>query len=313
MEEYSPIRISTLPTGREIPFGLHIFFKETYVCYKESHSIIEAELLTKLKKQRVAKFYILAQDEKTYQSFLDSVLADSMNDPNVAVDEKADLAGGAASNAVEKMQKDPGSKEAYTMTEKAAGALLNLIQNNPEALKLIFDKQVDDSDEKIVKHSLNVSALSTKIASKVDCTQAEVENMAIAALVQYVSVPKDESIKEAFFKNRNDITPDERIALNNIPRKSVELLDGKDYINQHVIEFIRYNEETLQGNGPHKIKKLSKLQEIMNLVNSYDRRVTLQGIAPKQAFKDLQIDELGNFDLSTINLLKKVLTEDGMI
>lgn len=310
---YSPLRISTLKTNRNIPFDLFILFRETYLCYKESGLTIDDGLMLKLKKQRVAKFYITEEDEPKYQKFLDEILSETMSDPGIPTGEKVDMAEGTAGTAVEKMQKDPGSRVAYKMTEKAASTLTALVRNNPDALKLIFERKVDEDDEKIIKHSLNVSALATKLASKLKCKEKEIENLAIAALVQFISIPRFPEFKDLFFRERGSLTPEEKLRYGAHPKESAMLLQDKEYINAEIIDLVMNHEETLQGTGPQKKKKLLKPEEILSLINRYDHRVTVCGKTPKEAFKEVQIDELGNFGLDTIESLKKLLNEEKLM
>lgn len=70
-------------------------------------------------------------------------MAETLNSPTVSVDEKVNTAEGAATSAVERMQKDPKSETAYRMTETAAKSLRQIIKNNPDALKKIFGKKVE--------------------------------------------------------------------------------------------------------------------------------------------------------------------------
>lgn len=310
---YSPVRISTIKPQKLLPFNLYIFFRDTYICYKETGKTVEDELLLKLKKQRVAKFHIQADAEVLYQEYLDEVLAETMDDPNVATESKVDMAEGATATAVEKMQDDPNSKVAFKMTEKAATTLVSLVQNNPDALKMIFDRKTDEKDEKIIKHSLNVSALSTKLAAKFNLKENEIESIAVAALVQYIALPRLGDIKELFFKRREDLTPDEKLKYLTNAKESAMLLQDKEYITAEIINLVMNSEENLQGTGANKKSKLTSSEEILCLVNRYDHRVTVGELSPKDAFKEVQIDELGNFALESINILKKVLKEEGLM
>ena len=310
---YSPLRISTIKSNRNIPFDLFILYRETYLCYKPSGLALDDGLLGKLKKQRVAKFYITEEDEPKYQKFLDEILSETMSDSGIPTSEKADMAEGAASTAVEKMQRDPNSRVAYKMTEKAATTLTALVRNNPDALKLIFDRKVDENDEKVIKHSLNVSALATKLAAKLKCKEKEIENLAVAALVQFICISRVPDFKELFLKERSSLNAEQRLRYSAHPKESAMLLQDKEYINAEIIDLVMNHEETLQGTGPNKKKKLLLTEEILCLINRYDHRVTVSGRTPKEAFKEVQIDELGNFSLEMIDALKKLLLEEKLM
>ena len=56
-----------------------------------------------------------------------------------------------------------------------------------------------------------------------------------------------------------------------------------------------------------------RTKEILSMINKYDHRVTVCEMTPKEAFKALQIDELGNFSLELIDILKKVLNDEGIM
>ena len=88
---YTPLRISTVKPDRELTFDLFIFFKETYLKYSDKGSALDEEKFTKLRKQKIAKFYIDESDELNYQQFLDQLLSDTMNSPDISVDEKYSL------------------------------------------------------------------------------------------------------------------------------------------------------------------------------------------------------------------------------
>ena len=116
---YTPLRIRTVKPGRVLTFDLFIFFKEQYVPYAKRGSKIEEEKYGKLKKQKIAKFYITEEDEVNYQTFLDELLMETMNSSTASTEEKVNLIEGACGTAVERMQKDPNSETSYKMTENA--------------------------------------------------------------------------------------------------------------------------------------------------------------------------------------------------
>lgn len=310
--DYSPLRISTLKPGRSIDFDLYIFYKETFLRYKESGYSLEEALFAKLRQQKVAKFYITASDEPHYQKYLDDLLMETMDSPDVPVEEKVDLAEGTASTAVDKLQTDPESVAAYKMTEKAANTLQKVISGNPDAIKIIFGRKAETED-KVIKHSLNVCALSPRVAEKCGLKGKDIENLATAALVQYIGINYIEGALDLFLKPKSELTSEELLTYSGHAAKSVELMDGKSYVNSEILELIKNHEETLQGTGPNKKMKLSKSEEILSLVNKYDHRVTVCELTPKAAFKEVQIDELGNYGLDLIDILKKVLNEEGIM
>ena len=310
---YTPLRISTVKPERELTFDLYIFFKDTYLKYQDSGTSIEKEKYTKLKAQKVAKFYITEEDEPNYQKFLDKLLNDTMEDPNISVDEKVNMVDGACSTAIEKMQEQPESEMAYKMTNTAAKNLRQIVEKNPEALKKIFGKKVDDADL-VIKHSLNVSALATKLASKLGLKSEEIDNIAVAGLIHDVGMTRlNKEDQMLFKKDRSKFTPDDKRIYGLHVKDAITVLKNKPWVNTDVIEIAMNHEETLKGDGPNKKSKLTKSEMIISLVNRYDKEIVSTGCTPKEAMKNMMIDQVGSFDLDLINKFKEVLISEGLL
>jgi len=310
---YTPLRISTVKPNRELTFNLFIFFKDQYLKYAEKGGELEEEKYLKLKKQKIAKFYIDESDEVNYQRFLDLLLEETMNSDSVSVEEKVNLVEGACGTAVERMQKDPESETSYKMTQSAAKNLRVIIEKNPDALKKIFGKKADDADL-IIKHSLNVSALAVKLAIICKCEDDEIDDLATAALVHDIGITRmSKEDQELFKKPKKAMTPDDKRVYAFHVKDSTEMLGNKDYVNNRILELVENHEEVKSGKGPNKKSKLSNLEEILSLVNAYDKTCITQKLEPADAIKELSIDELGNYELDLINKFKSVLKNEGLL
>jgi len=313
-KNYTPIRISTLKPDMNIPFELHIFFKEQYIQYSPSGESIEKEKFRKLRRQKIAKFFILDSSETLYQEFLDDLLNETLNSEDATIEEKVEVVEGAALSATDQMLKDPGSESAYKLTTNAARSLRKLIEDNPDALKNIFGKETDEEDDPIVKHCLNVSALSLKFAKLMKCTEEEIDNVSIAGLIHDIGINElDEETKALFLKSRNDHSPQERLKFGEHCKNVAKIMSEKPYINQEILHLVENHEEDRTGSGPLKSQKPTLLVEIISLINRYDEKIITKNITPKEALDELLIDELGAYDLSMINYFKKVLKEQGIV
>lgn len=307
---YTPLRISTVKPSRLLTFDLYIFFKETYLKYHEKGSSIEEEKYGKLKAQKIAKFYITEDDETNYQLFLDELLSDTMNDPNISVDEKVNVVDGACSTAIEKMQKDPESEAAYKMTNNAAKSLRQIVDQNPDALKKIFGKKASEADI-IIKHSLNVSALATKLGSKLKLSNDQLDNLATAGLIHDIGITRlNKQDQEIFKKSKNKHTPDDKRIYGLHVKDAVAALADKPWVTKDVMELVINHEEVLSGMGPNKKKKLSMSEMILSLVNTYDKFIITNNCTPAEAIKEMMINELGNYELDLLTKFKEVLKSE---
>ena len=310
---YTPLRIRTVKPSRELTFDLFIFFKDQYIIYANRGSEIEEEKYGKLKKQKIAKFYIDESDEMNYQKFLDALLNETMNSETATTEEKVNLVEGACGTAVERMQKDPESETSYKMTENAARSLRQCISDNPEALKEIFGKKVEEEDL-LIKHSLNVSALSMKLGQKMNLNEEELDEIAVAGLLHDIGLMQmDQEARDLFKKNRKDLKPDERLLYGAHVKDCMAVLAEKPYVNKKTMNLILNHEEVKSGDGPNKKTQLSQSEYILSLVNIYDKMCITTEMTPKEVIKEILIEELGNFELDLLNKFKSVLTEEGLL
>jgi HD-GYP domain-containing protein (c-di-GMP phosphodiesterase class II) len=311
--EYTPLRISTVKPLKNLTFDLYIFFKEQFLCYSKTGEQLSEEKFSKLKTQKIAKFFITESDEVNYQKFLDMLLSETLSDPNTNVEEKVIMVEGAATSAIERMQKDPGNENAYRMTESAAKSLRQVIKNNPEALKKIFGKKVEKNEE-IIKHSLNVCALSLKLAEILKMSEQEMDDLGTAALIHDIGITQmNKDDISLFYKPKKLLSSDDKRVYYLHTKDVKSLLKDKPYINGVIIDLITNHEEVLSGMGPNKKKKLTKLEEILSMVNNYDKRTITNKTTPIQTLKDMMIDELGNYSLELLNDFKKVLKSEGLL
>lgn len=310
---YTPIRINTIRPDKALSFALYIYFKERYLRYFDTGKSIPTDLFSKLKRQKIAKFYITDTDENKYQKFVDEILQGLAERQDISVAEKTAIASDSASSAVDRMQQDPTSQVAFKMTENAAKSLREVISKNPKALKEIFGKKASENDA-IIKHCLNVSALSTKLAQKENCTEKEIDNIAIAGLLHDLGVSRfPEDKKALFFKTKKEFNLEEMRFYANHPLSVVGLLQDRPYVNKDILQLILNYSENLAGEGANKKLKISKLEGILSLVNTYDKRMICSKLTPAEAIKDIIIKDLGKYDLNLINKLKALLLEEGVL
>ena len=219
--EFTPLRITTVKPLRDLTFDLYIYFKDQYLCYAKRGEQLSEDKFLKLKAQKIAKFFITEDDESNYQNFLDALLDETLSNPKVDVDSKVIMAEGAAESAIERMQKDPGSESAYRATEKAAKSMRQVILNNPDALKKIFGKKAEKNEE-IIKHSLNVCALSVKLAEILRCTEQEMDDIGTAALIHDIGLTNmNKQDMELFHKPKKLLSNDQHDG--NLQRKTPPL------------------------------------------------------------------------------------------
>ena len=310
--DFTPLRISTVKPLRELNFDLYIYFKEQFLCYSKRGEQLSEDKFQKLKTQKIAKFFITESDEINYQNFLDALLQETITSSSASVEEKVNIAEGAASSAVERMSSNP-NESAFRATEKAAKSMRQVILGNPAALKKIFGKKVEKNED-LIKHSLNVCALSVKLAEVKKLSEKEQDDIGTAALIHDIGITKmHKNDLDLFYKPKKLFNNDDKRVYYLHARDAAELLKDKPFVTPVILDLVFNHEEVLSGQGPNKKKKLSLSEEILSLVNNYDKRLIANKVTPAQALKDMMIDELGNYNLDLLNDFKKVLHSEGIL
>ncbi|MBF0315075.1 MAG: HD domain-containing protein [Oligoflexia bacterium] len=312
--EYTPIRISTVMPKTAITFALYIYFKDQFIKYLDMGKSLDEELLSKLKKQKIARFYIRDIEELNYQKYLDDVLGKTMDDPQVNMVDKINFAEGSATTAVEDMQKDPTSKQSYNTSKRAAKTLRRLISENPDSLKNFYGRAGNENDM-LIKHCLNVSALAVGLAKVNAISEEDQDTLALAGLLHDVGISQLKESEQALFtKEYKQMSAEEKVIYHQHPTLGSDVIKKNELVTPDIIELVLCHEEKISGNGyPNKKSKLTLAQEILSLCNSYDKRVTIFKVSAKDALKAVQMDELGNYNLELINKFKKQLKEDGIV
>ncbi|MBF0360100.1 MAG: HD domain-containing protein [Oligoflexia bacterium] len=312
--DFTPIRISTIVPNKALNFELYIFFKEQFLKYIDIGRKLEHPHLEKLKKQQIARFYIRDLDENNYQVFLDDILNETLDNPDVPMGDKVNFAEGTATTAVEEMRKDPSSRTSYNVTQKAAKSLRKLITDNPDSLKNFYGRQAAEN-ETLIKHCLNVSALCVSLAKNSDISEEEQNNLSIAGLLHDIGISRlAENDQQLFMRNFKSLNAEEKKIYHQHPGLGKELLQKNPYVDASITDLIYAHEEKISGDGyPERKKKLTLQEEVISLCNSYDKRVTVLNMSPKEALKVAQVDELGNYSLELINRFKKHLKDEGIV
>lgn len=312
---YVPIRLSTLQPNIRLEFDLYLHLNGKYLHYIRRGDDIEPPRLTSLKDRQVRRLFILAEDEDAYQNFLDYFLDEAIKNPNMSTEDRAKRVGGVAQASVEDFHEDPTSVQTYRQLEKAAFGIVSVIGKRTDILKHFFETMKESDADVIFKHAITVSSLATYLAEDLQLDEKTIKDISIASMLLDVGVVNMPPGSRSLF-----IMPFEKFATKDWklyrthPKLAYDLLgDRAQHINADILSYILNHEERKSGEGfPSKKTQLSLPNEIIGLCSCYDRMVTCLGKSHNDALKELQISQVGNFDLSLIQKLKNILKSQGL-
>lgn len=317
--EFSPIRPETLRANCPFDFDLYIRINEKYILYiRKGDEIEDARLdkfkqIQKLMEKSVERVFIRSEEEALFHSYMDSSIEEIVTDKGEP-DDQMNAIMEIAENAVEVVFNDPTSVQAFQFAEKAAKGLRKVIQSNPKALKNIFQKKGRQTDT-IENHCKNTAGLALKLAFGMGFRGEDLDNLGTAALLHdlgLINLKKEE--QEILFKRPPQrFSPDDKRIYQTHVNHSVQMAASKPFMNEKVINLIAKHEEKNGGNGyPNKTEKLEPLEQILSLANCFDKKISILGMNVSAAFKELQVEEMGNYELKYFQKLREILMAEEL-
>lgn len=315
---YLPVRLSTLKPSIELGFDLYLQLPHKTIKYISSIDEIENLQIDNLKSKKVRKLLIDDTEELKYQEYIDRCLNATMTDDSLSTEKKAEVVVGASEASAERIMSDPHSQKSYDSAKNTASQLINVLSQNDEILKGIFDHKLDEESDnqkaRMHKHAVNVSSLCISFGEFLELSNEVIEQLGVAGLFHDVAFGQvEQNVKDLFFKPITGMSAEELGAYKEHPKLGGEILQDKEFASKEVINFILTHEERQGGNGfPNKIPKLDLAQEALALACYYDQQVTCFNIDRNEVLKELAISQLGNFELTTINKFKEFINKVGL-
>lgn len=317
---FTPVRIDILRANCPFTFDLYVKVADKFILYVRRGDDIEEERLQKfmqiqkLKEKNVDRLFLTVEDNEKLVDYVEKDLEEIIEDKNMPLDEQAQAAMEIVQNAVEVMFNDPTSVLAFKMADKAAKGLRKVVQNNPKALKQVFNKKGRQTDS-VEAHCKSTATLALKLAFSIGYRGEDLDNLGAAALlhdVGHVNLKKEE--QELLFKRPGErFSPDDKRIYSAHVNHGVQIVSNKPFVNPKIIELIQQHEEKLKGNGyPAQLEKLDLLSQILGICNQFDKRFSVQKMDVAAAFKDLQVSEMGNYDLKLFQKLRELLMAEDL-
>ncbi len=311
--DYVPIRLRTLVPNVPLTFDIYIKLSERYLLYVRSGDDIELQRLQRLQSKKVKQLFIPDDAETLYQKFLDHALIEAANNTQMTAVDRAATTADVASTAMEELHADPESLATFQRLEKAAQGIVQVIGKKTDVLKEFYTVNQDSSVDVLFQHAMNVASLASCLGEFLQFSMEELENLSIAAMLLDVGIVKMPSgAKRLFTTPYEEFTKEDWEIYRDHPKLGSEMLNGKTYINREILEIINDHEERKSGNGfPRGTTTTTKYLQIIGICECYDRIVTCLGKSHKEALDEIQINQLGNFDLELIKSFKKLLKIQG--
>lgn len=305
--EYTAIRVATLRGDMKIPFDVYIKVGSKHILYCRAGESFEGVRLERLRSKRLLKMHVSKADEIAYAQYLEQNLDSAYSDkPPRAMSIRAEVIQGFQQAATEDFFDDPLDEFTYKHLRSSAQRFVEFLETEPEGIKALL--QIKNPDNSISQHGVTVATLA--VALVIECGLREGTQVHMFALGCLLHDMEHYLTGANVGRPLAEFTPAEMAIYREHPLAAARRLQSVTFLDQIVLNVITQHEEVMDGSGFPKglrEREMDPLILIAGLANTYDRLVTFERLAPKDALKKLLIDNLGLYPLDHIKALQRIL------
>lgn len=312
-----PIRLSTLRCDVDLFFQIYVKVSDQYILYLKKGDSLTRKRFENLKINKVRQLFIEDADELKYQEFLDDFLTESTSNAMMSSTDKAEMVTGYAEQATESIHKDPASNRSYAKAQKTAKGIVGVLAQGEDVLKNIINIQVKDNNDLtdvLLRHCVNVSTMVARFGTVLGLSVDTIELLSTAGLYHDIGLTTlGSEVLAGLISEDKNLSQEVWAKYQLHPEKAISLIEGNQNIDSKILEYIIQHEEKRSGDGyPRGYKKFTPVQEVFNLCCYYSRKVICQRKMPSEVFKQIMIDEVGNYDLEMLKKFKNFLQTEGL-
>lgn len=310
-EKMTPIRVATLRGDIQIPFDVYLHVAGKYILYVRRGESFEGVRLERLKAKKLKKMYVKPEDEIPYKQYLEESI-DRAYKPGPPIQQRAEVIQGFQQAAAEDYMEDPLNEFSYNHVKSSLQRFTEFLEHEPDGVRAILTLQ--NIDHSITHHGVNVAALSVAMVLETGIrTGHPLHLMALGCLLHDMEHYFNEFPVEL---PHDQLTPEQKEAYRRHPTSGAHRLQGAKFLDQLTLNIITQHEEHIDGTGfPKGLYEhdLDPMVIIVAAANSYDRLVSFNSMAPKDALKSLLIDKMGAFPLPVLQTLQTVLKHHHLV
>lgn len=313
--EFVPIRVSTLRGDLKIPFDVYVRVAGKHILYCRQGDSFEGQRLSRLKEKKLKKLFIITDHEGHYRSYLtESINQAFEGSKGKPIETRAQVIQGAQQAAAEDVMEDPDSPELYKVAKEGSTRFVDFLLQNQEAIRAII--QIENSDQSIGHHGVNVATLAVGIAEKLGYTETQPMQMNTLALGCLLHDIEHQFTEIDLTKKPKEMKSAELQLYRAHPEAGALRLQGKQHLDPLVLKIIKEHEERINGSGFPKglnEKDIDSMVTVAATANTYDRLTSLEGQSHKDALKMMLIEDMGRHPLENLKALQSVLKDRGIL
>lgn len=183
------------------------------------------------------------------------------------------------------------------------------IQRTYQGIIEMLSLMIDSVDRHTQSHSYRVSVIASMIAEQMRCTDEEVENVRVAALLHDLGKL---GVSSEVLTNIRKLTSDEREHMKTHARRGADILEPLGGKVLDILPFILYHHEKYDGSGYHHMtgENIPLGARIIAVADVFDALISdrpyRKGVSPLQAKKVLMDNTGTQFDPSVMRAFEAI-------
>lgn len=313
LEHHIPIRVSSLKGYLTLTFDIFLKVAGKYILYVRAGESLDEKRASRLYEKKIQRVFIRNENLPRYQDYLKQshdIAFKNIN--NSSLEDRLVLLQGLQQANTEDMFDNWDQEGDYTAFKASTQKFFEFIVREPQALKPLM--MVKNESGSPAHHGVNVAALSLSLAIEMRLgTPQDLLLMTVAAHMH--DIGHQESGLNVV-RPLDQLTPQELKLYRQHPIQAFEKLKTVPFYEPLTLEIIQAHHEHIGGTGfPHRLyeHQVNPLVYVVALCDTFDRMVSFEKAAPKEAMLKFTIDKLGVFPLPMIQHLSSLLKKRGIL
>jgi HD-GYP domain-containing protein (c-di-GMP phosphodiesterase class II) len=244
--EYLPLPLETLRVDAIIHCQLFLRLgRNRFVKYREPGTPFDEPTRKRLKENGHHFIYVLSADAKQLNDYLEANMRQSLADPSLPEEAKAQVLYTTTVHLVRELMLDPTSTDGVKVARRSVETAVEHILSRPRALASIMD--LSSTDYYTYTHSVNVMVYSVALANKLGLlTELEIVELGQSALLHDVG----KSFIDWRITNKSGpLTADEFDLMKQHPDFGFQALKKTEELPDSSLFAVRHHHEKLNGTG----------------------------------------------------------------
>ena len=242
---FMPIHLQTLRLDSIRSFDIFIQRKDRMVLYHGGGDHFTTAVRDQLIENRIDTVFIRKMDREVYRKYLEDNLTFLLDDPQIDIPRKADIAYTSVNSIAQSFFTDPRAKE-LTKYKDSISATMDFIMREDEAINNMI--RLTSYDFTTYTHSVNVGIFAIGLAKALLEKDDSHDLKAIATGFFLHDIGKT-AVPQVILGKRGPLTPDEWVIMKRHPEQGYQILEKMNALTDEAKVIVMEHHERHDGSG----------------------------------------------------------------